>query len=143
MSGSCALPTWARFGRVYQFDAFVLASNRAGYLAIVLFHAPWCSASQRMLLELQRLSHLFVGRRVVFARVDCSIKQGVRPGVPLGQAPSPGFKLQRCDLTQMHRIHKTPTLRMYYHNACVDEIIGHRPVDFRQAASDLTFKYNL
>ncbi|GIL65304.1 hypothetical protein Vafri_19104 [Volvox africanus] len=126
-----------------EFDEFIRTTNRAGYLAIVLFHAPWCPASQRMQNELQRLSHLFIGRRVVFARVDCSIKQGVRPGAPMGQVPGPGFKLQRCDLTQLHRIHKTPTMRMYYHNACVDEIVGCRPVDFRQATSDLTFKYSL
>ncbi|GLC37602.1 hypothetical protein PLESTB_001669000 [Pleodorina starrii] len=126
-----------------QFDAFILAANRAGYLAIVLFHTPWCAASQRMERETQNLSHMFVGRRVVFARVDCSIQQGVRPGQPLGQAPGRGFSLRRCDLTQLHRIHKTPTMRMYYNNTCVDEITGCRPVDFRQAASDMTFKYNL
>ncbi|KAG2433590.1 hypothetical protein HYH02_012521 [Chlamydomonas schloesseri] len=170
-----------------QFDSFVVAANRAGYLAIVLFHAPWCNASSRMESELQRLSHMFSGRRVVFARVNCSvaIKQG---GVGrLGQLPNPAaaastnataaginsahalqqaqhaqhaqlaaaaggspqpvqrlrLGLQRCDLTQMHRIHKTPTVRMYFNNACVDEVVGCRPVEFRQATSDLMFKYSL
>ncbi|GLI66762.1 hypothetical protein VaNZ11_010729 [Volvox africanus] len=126
-----------------EFDDFVRTTNRAGYLAIVLFHAPWCAASQRMRNELQKLSHLFIGRRVVFARVDCSVQHGVSPGAPMGQVPGPGFKLQRCNMTQLHRIHKTPTMRMYYHNACMDEIVGCRPVDFRQATCDLIFKHNL
>ncbi len=89
-----------------QFDAFVVAANAAGYLVVVLFHAPWCSASRRMEAELGRLSQLFLGRRMVFARVDCSL---TRSG-------------QRCNLTQLHRVTKTPTLRMYWQNACVDEV---------------------
>ncbi|KAG2427132.1 hypothetical protein HXX76_012642 [Chlamydomonas incerta] len=160
-----------------QFDSFVVAANRAGYLAIVLFHAPWCNASSRMESELQRLSHMFSGRRVVFARVNCSvaIKQGgvgrlgqlpTNAGInsahslqqqqhqhhqqlaeAAGGSPQPVQRLrlglQRCDLTQMHRIHKTPTVRMYFNNACVDEVVGCRPVEFRQATSDLMFKYSL
>lgn len=89
-----------------QFDAFVVAANAAGYLVVVLFHAPWCSASRRMEAELGRLSQLFLGRRIVFARVDCSL---TRSG-------------QRCSLSQLHRVTKTPTLRMYWQNACVDEV---------------------
>lgn len=107
-----------------QFNSFVRASNRAGYLAIVLFHAPWCSASIRMEKELQSLHHLVANRRVVFARVDCSIKQEqpLLSGESLGLNQCQILKLERCDLAQFHRIHKTPTIRMYYHNSCVDEV---------------------
>ncbi|PNH02852.1 hypothetical protein TSOC_011135 [Tetrabaena socialis] len=122
-----------------QFDSFVLASNRAGYLCIVLWcAAPSCAGGKQTEAELHRLSSLFAGRRIVFARVDCSIQ-------------SDGARQQRCDLTQLHRVHKTPTVRMYYSNSCVDEpmsyrllaITGCRPVEIRQAASDLSFKFGL
>ncbi|KAG2491544.1 hypothetical protein HYH03_010115 [Edaphochlamys debaryana] len=146
-----------------QFDAFVLAANRAGYLAVVLFHAPWCEASGRMEAELNRLSRLFTSRRIVFARVDCAMKArrsgssspGVSPTASVDDqgnlgAAAGGFGggalslgLQRCDLTQLHRIHKTPTVRMYYSNNCVDEVIGCRPIEFRQACSDVCFKFKL
>ena len=126
-----------QLGTIEQFDNFVMAANRAGVMVVVLFHASWCSASKRTAVELERMRAMFEGRSVIFAHVDCP-----PPGGKAGSGAAEACPLAKA-LAAVHRITRTPTTRMYCNNACVDEVVGFRPVELRQTTADLLFKYAL